>query len=235
MMCPEILCSQDERKKPIPNYTPIDIETIKLKPPFIESEEAKQRYREISDELAAPGENCYNEAFISKTVTFISTYPSDSTALYAKYSLAEYLLACSYVFEPDLSPLCGFMRTDMLKIYEAIASEAPDTWQGKLASHFTLDYFMAAFSDRNAFLEKFREMVPTYLDIQHEPGFLQLREAQGYKEPVEVSVKKMLIFLEIEVGDWINAEKDLSSLKKEYPDYDTTEIEQRLTEAYKRR
>ena len=235
LLFPIHLSGQDTQAR----HFQIDFNAIRLKPPFTEDTNLRRQFQSLAIGFANrihDHEYQYDEAFMSKIIQFITQNSSDKAALSAKYYLGEYLLYSWSKFERIIDvKMVTLIVEDAITVFEAIVAEAPDSWQGKLASHYTHDFFYTILPDRPALLAARRRILSTMLQIKDEPGFIELRRYEGVREPIELDIRAEMIELDLEEKNLAKAEAELAILKAQYPDSQTIKrLEKKISERRQR-
>ncbi len=215
-------------------HIPIDFEAIKLQPPFIQDTEVTQEFEHlVSDFSQYIHRDLYSHLLIEKLISFISEHPNDEAALSAKFYLAKYLLSSRDKFTLSDDTLWSLVTRDMLKLFNIIASESPNSWQGRVASLYTPELFIA-LTDRKALLAEIRKSLLLTIEIKDEPGFVKFQKHLGLTRPLEVQVREQVIDLELEQGNIETAEKELLMLRKNYPEQQTKHLEEKISNVRQR-
>ena len=219
------------------NAYSIDVEAIRLNPPLMSNAATQQEFDAFAERIPlciTPTEGGgYNPPLLAEIVAFITAHPSDQAALSAKFYLGQFLYCAREKYRvEEKDEIFAAMTRDIATICHTIVEESPDSWQGKLAAHFTGDFLMPP--DEAVFVANLMAQLSTWLEIQDEPGFLQFFQRQGYTDPVEVVVRGMRILFAIEdEKNPVKAEEELARLKERYPDLQKTkELEQHIEWAY---
>jgi hypothetical protein len=218
---PAHLSGQDTQTR----HFQIDFNAIRLKAPFTEDTNVRQQFLALAVGFANrihDNEHQYDEAFMSKMIQFISHNSSDKMALSAKYYFGEYLLYSRPNFEHNIDiRMVEMITEDTITLFESLVAEAPDSWQGQLASHYTREFFYTIWPDKTALLAARRKMVSTKLQIKDEPGFIELQRYKGFLDPIDAIMKAESIRLDLEEGNLAKAEAACAILKAKYPDTQT--------------
>lgn len=211
----------------------IDFEAIRLKPPLTEDHELKSQCHALTMELEKTFSQ-YDETAMKNIVNFIAAHPSDNAALTAKYYLAEYLLAGRVRLEENMElELAQLVVEDMLRLFAAIASEVPETWQGKLASYFTPEYFDSMLETGEYYRTKRRELWPLLRQLETNPEFRKFQSFRNQIDPVELIIGTEYIEFALKEGDILAAEAELARLKTTYSySWKIKYAEKAIAEAY---
>ena len=237
-------------------HIPIDFTAIKLQSPFIQQQTVYQEWKQLAvnvyQALNLPTGEGYNETLIAKMTAFIAAYPSEHSAVSAKYYFAVYLqnewihfeeVAQEIIVEnedDEEEKVCDpslliLLKEDMLRMYHEIAIEAPETWQGKLSAHVTAEYIDAMREKGQAYREKRRALWPLLLDFQQEWDLHFLPFFEGIHFPIEKSICLEHIWFAVDEGNFSEAEIGLVRMKEKYQgNEDTLRAEKYLERAYER-
>ncbi len=217
-------------------HVQINLETIKLKSVLTENIAISQEFEYIATEFSEYfKKKLYNSKFISEMVEFIKKYPFDHTFLSAKYYLATYLMESREKFALDDYFLWLKITEDAIEIFQEIARESPDSWQGKLSSLFTRELFIILGSDdKEAILREMRKSLAVVIEIKDSPQFLKLQERMGKTKPIELQVRSQLLTLELEQGNIENAKKELLLIRENYPKEKTEHLEEKISIVHQR-
>lgn len=216
-------------------YFPIDMAKIKLQSPLTKSEQAAQEFAILSEEFStAIQRDLYSHTFMSKMIDFITAHPHDTMALSAKYYLAIYLLESKEKFTFREDALWSTVMKDMFTLFGEIATEFPNSWQGKLSSMMTPEIYTLMGTDRKAALDEIRRELPIYLDIQNDLEYQTFRKHIGTTVPIEITLRDLIISLELEQGNIEKAKEELTIIRQKYPNWDVRHLERNISDVYQR-
>ncbi|MBI3038158.1 hypothetical protein HYY75_03775 [bacterium] len=200
-----------------------DFKTISLNSKMTENLLSKklvsEANRKLSD-LYKENTSCNENIFFPKCVDLIKEFseiislnPNNRASLTLKFYLGTCLVLSHESFYKDMTNWEKIIEK-ALTIFNSISSEFPNTWEGKLSSTYNRNHFLAIIkNDVENQVFELRKLIPIYRELEKDAGFIEYLKIFNIKNPVEISVRDILIYKELELGHIEAAEQELKKVK----------------------
>lgn len=207
---------------------------LMLRQPLSSSAATSEELRTLATQFSSRlrQDTSFDQTFVQQVSRFVTNNRSDTAALTAKLYLALYLTLSSREYAGDDAALHQ-LQSAAGGLYSDIASNFPGTWQGKLASVYNSEMFLAAQEGNKPMLiGRARQALPVLTSIEKEAGFIEFQKVVGSGESVELSIRSQIIKWCLDLGDLQAAQEELGMIKQKYPESKALKrLERRIAEA----
>lgn len=162
-------------------------------------------------------EDVYDADFVRQTATFVVNNKADTAALTAKLYLAFYLSAVRKNFAGD-NEFVQLLDETVRTLFSDMVTKSPNTWEGRLSAVYSSGIFLSQEKqDKKALIAQARQILPTIVLLEADPGFMDFKRLLGAAEPVEVSIRVQMIRWYLDIGDAVAADNELQECERKYP------------------
>ena len=213
------------------DFVPVSPDTLVIEKSMSSSEDAARELENLAMRLSLDMRQDveYDQKHVQELVDFVERNRRDVAGLTGKVYLAFYLT----IVRQD-GRLQHEHRRELeekaLAIFASVATQFPNTWQGKLSSIYDAEVLaLKPDDDKQRHIDRARRALPIAAMVDEDSSFRSFQKALGIDDPLELSLRSQIISGLLDIGDPAAARKELGVIKQKFPQFKTTvRLEKRL-------